>query len=424
MKIFKSLAICLVAACCTLLASAQSGTNAGSPYSQFGYGLLNDNATSAQRQMGSVGYAMNSGRQINVKNPASYAFIDSLTFLFDMGVDFTIRNSSQTATGDDDAAKEHKLGGGLDYVTLQFPIAKRFGMSLGILPYSSVGYSFGSKIANGVNAREGSGGLNQLYLGFAGKIINNLSIGFNFSYLFGNVINDVYVTPSSSSQSLFEQLTQVRDYHIELGAQYNLNINPNHSLTFGVVYSPSKALLGTSVVTAYDMNADKEPEEKGRKNLKGNASLPATYGAGVNYMFQNRLMVEADFTYQPWKKAKLVNHGDLGFEPNKFDNRYCINLGAQFTPNAQRGNYLQRISYRIGTLYNRDYVMVGNNHVKEYGITCGLGFPALNSKTVINLGFDFRHRQGTPQALIKENYFNIRLGINFNELWFFQNKLN
>lgn len=422
MKIIKSLAICLLASIFALTASAQSGTNAGSPYSQFGYGLLNDNATSAQRQMGSVGYAMNSGRQINVKNPASYAFIDSLTFLFDMGVDFTIRNSNQNATENDEAAKEHKLGGGLDYVTLQFPIAKRFGMSLGLLPYSSVGYSFGSKIANGVNAREGSGGLNQLYLGFAGKIINNLSVGFNFSYLFGNVINDIYATPSASSQSLFEQLTQVRDYHLEFGAQYNLNINPVHSLTLGVVYSPSKSLLGNAVVTAYDMNADTEPIEKQRVKLKGNASLPATYGVGVNYKFQNRLMVEADFTYQPWKKAKLVNLD--GFEPNKFDNRYNINLGAQFTPNAQRGNYIQRISYRLGALYNRDYVMIGNNHVKEYGITCGLGLPALNAKTIINLGFDFRHRQGTPNALIKENYFNIRLGINFNELWFFQNKLN
>ena len=37
--------------------------------------------------MGGIGYAMSSGRQINVMwNPASYACIDSLTFLFDMGV--------------------------------------------------------------------------------------------------------------------------------------------------------------------------------------------------------------------------------------------------------------------------------------------------------------------------------------------------
>ena len=46
-----------------IMASAQNQT---SPYSMYGYGIVGDHATSMQRQMGSVGYAMNSGRQINV----------------------------------------------------------------------------------------------------------------------------------------------------------------------------------------------------------------------------------------------------------------------------------------------------------------------------------------------------------------------
>ena len=44
-------------------------------------------------------------------------------------------------------------------------------------------------------------------------------------------------------------------------------------------------------------------------------------------------------------------------------------------------------------------------------------------KTIVNLGFEFRHRQGYPQALIKENYFNLTLGINFNEMWFRKSKI-
>ena len=72
-------------------AAAQNSTM--TPYSRYGYGQLSDNASSMQRSMGGVGYAMNSGRQINVMNPASYAMMDSLTFLFDMGVDFTILQS-------------------------------------------------------------------------------------------------------------------------------------------------------------------------------------------------------------------------------------------------------------------------------------------------------------------------------------------
>ena len=80
--------------------------------------------------MGGVGYAMNSGRQINVMNPASYASIDSLTFLFDMGI-------SATALWSQEGDKRGKdFGGGLDYITMQFPIMKNMGASIGLLPFS------------------------------------------------------------------------------------------------------------------------------------------------------------------------------------------------------------------------------------------------------------------------------------------------
>ena len=69
-----------------LAAWAQNGTT--SPYSRFGYGILGDNAIGAQRAMGGVGYALHNNRQINVMNPASYASMDSLTFLFDIGLTY------------------------------------------------------------------------------------------------------------------------------------------------------------------------------------------------------------------------------------------------------------------------------------------------------------------------------------------------
>jgi len=92
------------------------------PYSSYGYGILGDHATSAQRAMGGVGYAMNSGRQINVMNPASYAAIDTLTFLFDMGIDLTAMWQNETLS-DGKRLSERNFGGGLDYVTMQFPAA-------------------------------------------------------------------------------------------------------------------------------------------------------------------------------------------------------------------------------------------------------------------------------------------------------------
>lgn len=408
-----------LAAVFAIASNLQADAQINSPYSKFGYGLLDNNATSAQMQMGGVGYAMNSGRQINVMNPASYAAADTLTFLFDMGVDFTtLKQSETTSTG---TAKDTRYGGGLNYITMQVPIGRRMGASLGLLPYSSVGYAFGSEIRNGLNQRQGNGGINQLYLGFAGRIFKGFSVGFNASYLFGNVINDVTITTEGGSESLFEQVMQVRDFRLQFGAQYNLDLNRDNRITAGITYSPGKALLGKAWVTKYDINADEAPDTVAQARLRHNASLAETWGAGISYQWQKRLMVEADFTYQPWSKVKTLQLPN--FQGTKFADRYQVSLGAQFTP-AQRGGYFKRTTYRLGGFYNRDYMMVGNSNVREYGFGFGFGLPALSSKTVINLGVEFRHRAATDKNLLKENYINLRLGINFNELWFFQNKIN
>lgn len=411
-KILRLLSAALLLAS-TLGALAQSNR---SPYSRFGYGLLNDNATSTQRAMGGVGYAMNSGRQINMMNPASYAMTDTLTFLFDMGADLSFINQK------DGDAKFNDKGGGLDYISMQFPIGKRFGMSLGLLPFSSVGYSFGTKIENGSSAHEGKGGINQFNLGFSGRIVKGLSVGFNASYLFGTIYNDSYasVNSSTTTQSLFEQVMEVRDYHLQFGVQYSQVFEKRHKATLGFVYTPKKTLLGNTWVQKYDLNADAVPDTVGYTSLKNNYGLPETYGAGLSYEYEGRIFGEVDFTYQPWSKAKYTSLE--GFDDTKLCDRYRVGVGFSIMP-APRKNYLGRITYRLGAYYNRDYIMVGKNNVRDFGVTLGFGFPLPSTKSVVNLGLEYVNRQATPVALVKENYFNITLGVNFNEVWFFQNKI-
>lgn len=384
-----------------------------SPYSRFGYGILGNNATAAQRQMGGVGYAMSGGRQINVMNPASYAGIDSLTFLFDMGADFTVLKSNENGQ------RNSQLGGGLDYITMQFPLSKIMGMSIGILPYSSVGYSFGSDIENGSDTRMGYGGLNQLYVGAAIAPFKGFSAGVNLGYLFGSTVNDVYVT-ATQSQSLFEQVFEVRDWNIQAGLQYRFNVDADNSVGLGVSYTPGKTLLGHAWVVKYDVSANESPDTVAFTKLKNNYSTPDTWGAGISWRWRGKLDVEADYTYQPWSKAKFK--ADDNFIATRFADRWQVGVGAQFVPN-DRGGFLKRVAYRIGAFYNNDYMKVGSNNVRDYGLSCGFGIPTISEKTQINLGFEWRHRQAHPQPLLKENYFNITLGVNFNELWFYKNKL-
>lgn len=404
-----------------LTAQGVVGQMTTSPYSKFGYGLLRDNATSAQRQMGGVGYAMRSGRQVNVMNPAAYSATDSLTFLFDMGLDFSAYNRK------DDTGKENDFGGGLDYITMQFPVSKTVGVSAGVLPYSSVGYSFGSKIDNGNASHKGNGGMNQLYIGAGFRPFKGFSIGANVGYLFGNIFNDVYAnqTNAATSSTLFEQVMEVKDYHLQFGAQYTYMLSRKNSLTLGLTFSPGKSLLGKTYVLKYDTSKDNVADTiaPGVVSLHNRFSLPDTWGAGIAYEWNNQLQVEADFTYQNWTKVKYDQLEE--FSRSKFDNRWRVGVGASYLPEARllSGSYFRRTIYRVGGFYNRDYITVGNNEkVFDYGVSCGVGLPSMG-KTIINIGFEYHNRRSTDASLLNEHYFNVTLGVNFNDLWFRKSKL-
>ena len=416
MKISRMIPLLVCAAVAILPAvTASAQSNQVSPYSRYGYGLLSEQANTAQRAMGGVGYAMRSGRQINFMNPASYAAIDSLTFLFDMGLD--LRHLSTSDNGE----KGSVTTGGLDYITLQVPITKWLGASAGLIPFSEVGYSFGNAIDNGTNVHSGSGGINQLYVGFGARPFKGLTLGFNVSYMFGNITNDTYIYGTSTS--LFERVTEVRDYSLRFGIQYGLTFRNDHTVTIGAVFSPEKWLRGSAYGEVYDVTNDAAPVRLDEKKLLHNAKVPATYGIGVNYSWQNRLMAEIDFTYQPWKNIPFANLQGFNDATGRFDNRWKANIGLQFQ-NRQRGTWIQRVSYRLGAFCSNDYVRVGDNSVREAGVSLGFGLPAPSSKSVANLSFEYRNRHASPVTLVKENYFVVTLGINFNELWFYRNKIN
>ncbi len=393
------------------LAMAQIVTT---PYSKMGYGMLNDNVSSIQRSMGGVGYAMKGGRIINVMNPASYADVDSLTFLWDFGIDLTNLWSKENNNNG------YSFGGGLDYLTGHFKVAKNLGASFGLLPYSSVGYAYGTTLDNGSDSHSGNGGFNQLYVGMGYRPIKNLSVGFNFAYLFGTTANTTLIT--SSSSSYFTRYMKIRDWNAQIGLQYSLPIASGRDLlTLGATYQPKKSYHGDAWGTSFD-SQDNKVDTIGFTSMSGNYEQPASIGVGLSYNVNRKLTVEADYTYQKWSKAKYLSINGFESQSLQFDDRWKIAAGMQFTPN-RRGSYVGAMSFRAGVFYNHDYLNYGGNNVRDYGASVGVGLPAPNGKTTVNLGLEWRHRETSPTKLITENYLNITLGVNFNELWFWKNRI-
>lgn len=384
------------------------------PYSKMGYGLLSDNVSSIQRSMGGVGYAMRGGRIVNVMNPASYAHVDSLTFLWDVGIDLTNLWSKENEN------KGYNFGGGLDYLTGHFKVAKGLGAAFGLLPYSSVGYSYGGTIDGGSEARSGNGGFNQLFVGVGYEPLKNLSVGLNFAYLFGTTTNTTMIT--STSSSYFTRSMKIRDWNAQVGVQYSLPLaNGRDMVTVGATFQPKKSFHGDTWGTSYDTQ-DSKVDTVGMTSMSGNYEQPASIGVGLSYNVNRKLTIEADYTFQKWSTAKYQPIS--GFEPQamRFDDRWKIAAGLQYTPN-KRGSYVGAMSFRAGAFYNHDYLNYSGNNIRDYGASIGVGLPAPNGKTTVNLGLEWRHRESSPTQLISENYLNITLGVNFNELWFWKSRI-
>lgn len=409
---YKTLFICLSIAG---IAFAQNGTT--SPYSQFGYGILGDNAIGAQRAMGGVGYALHNNRQINVMNPASYTSMDSLTFLFDIGLTY---QNTITREGD---LRESRQSGSIDYIVMQFPLGRYMAGSVGLLPFTNVGYSFASSIDNGTDSREGDGNISQAYVGVSGEPFKGFSIGANVSYLFGNLTNSSSVIPENGSSGIFQTNMKVQDFHLLFGAQYAIEWGKKHTLTLGAVYSPGKDVLGRAYSSTYDVSSSTTIEAD-TLNMKNNYSLASTYGGGISYNYDKRLTIAADVTYQNWADAKFTNLNIGQTQPSTgvFNNRLKVALGAEFRPKTIGSNYFEHISYRAGLFYNRSYLKINGNDMNEIGASCGFGFPLATNKSVVNVSFEYINRQCSPVKLITENHFRISVSLTFNEMWFWQRR--
>ncbi len=153
-------------------------------------------------------------------------------------------------------AKRKQPKRSLDYIVMQFPLGRYMAGSVGLLPYSNVGYSFINSIDNGSDSRSGDGNISQAYVGVSGRPFKGFSIGANISYLFGNLTNTNTVVPESGSSGIFETMLKVHDYHLSFGAQYAIEWNKKHTITLGAVYSPGKTLLGRAYTSTYDVSSN------------------------------------------------------------------------------------------------------------------------------------------------------------------------
>ena len=419
---FKHTLCALLLTMVTGMAIAQNNTN--SPYTRYGYGDLSDQSFGNSKAMGGIAFGLRDGAQINPLNPASYTAIDSLTFLFEGGV--SLQNMNISGSG----VKLNAKNSSFDYLAMQFRLHPRIAMSIGLLPFSNVGYSVSdSKVDNGVSQTRsftGDGGLHQLYGGIGVKVLKNLSLGVNASYFWGDITRTrtIIYPATSESYSYIQQMgVSISDYKLDFGTQYTLDFNKKHSMTIGAVFSPKHKLNNDYTVTT-------QVSTTNSNNLDATLELPNTFGVGFTYNYDKRLTVGADYSLQQWSKT---NFGVVTSDENVRQDfnetfTYCdrtkISVGAEYIPNLIGRSYFAHIKYRLGAYYTTPYYKIdGKKASREYGVTAGFGLPVPRSRSILSISGQFVRVKGLETNMVNENIFRVSIGLTFNERWFFKRRV-
>ena len=414
---------CFLVLCATVM-FAQSGSN--SPYTRYGYGQLSDQSFGNSKAMGGLSYGLRDGFQINASNPASYSAVDSLTFLFDAGM------SLQNANFKEGAVQTNAKNSTVDYIAMQFRLFEGMGFSAGFLPYSIVGYNMFQTyelgtdgLGNSIQVLDtytGTGGLQQVYAGVGYKVFKNLSLGVNFSYLFGEISHSIATSFNNSNafSSVRTDKITVSDYKLDFGMQFSQKLGEKHVVNLGAVYSLGHDLnsTGYKYLETYSMS-NSSLQSQSVDTLKNAFSLPHTFGVGFTYVYDKRLTVGLDYTQQKWADINFFN------KQGAFTDRSKLSFGAEFVPKRNSKNYFNKIRYRLGAYYSDPYAKVNENEgAREYGASFGFGFPIFRSNSILNISGQYINVKPKVAGMLEENYLRVNIGLTFNERWFMKWKVD
>ncbi len=468
------LALCPIVFAC-FFAHSQSATTS-SPYSRFALGRPENTGFSGIMALGGSYTAFQNDSLapffINQGNAASYAFNKFTTYEFGLRYGFFEFTDSQQGL-------VKKQNGGFNYISLAFPIKRNAGAAFGIMPYSNVGYEVTTyqdvdSIGRVKNNYQGTGGINQVFGGFAirpfesgyrnfvksktcdtlrkqGKYnevrrkkfilnsLSSLSLGTNVSFMYGTLNYATRKYFPGTFGSVFHTKdyteTQMHDLYFQGGAQMSFEID---SLKKRNLKKNIKITLGYSISLPRNMSVDATHLSSSfslgaygnelafdtfsyQPNYKGKVFLPLMHSVGINIKKGESLTVLLDVGLQQWSKFSF-----LGDNQNLRD-QYRFSAGLQYLHSRNAigaGAFFKRTIYRIGGRYNTGYLFLKGNQIGEYAVSGGLGLPVGRYKlfTVVNLSAEYGVAGTLKNNLVQEKFTRFIIGLTFNDRWFQKNK--
>lgn len=426
--------LCLVfIALFALNSYAQEGTT--SPYSFYGIGSLKFKGTVENVSMGGLSIYTDS-IHVNLRNASSYA--GNLLSNEGQGqiVKFAVGGSSSNTTLKTSTTSDKTNATTFDYLALSVPMG-RLGMGFGLMPYTSVGYRLLSVQEEDVldYKYSGEGGVNKAFLGLGYLVSENLKIGVDASYNFGNIQNNVlnFRYDDEGNPLLYHSKeinrSELSGLNYNFGLSYTPMITEKLQLTSSFTFSPKADLTSTNQrsfatvvvadtgqeVTVNQIEADLEALNLDKTVL----TLPSKTTVGFGLGQPRKWFLGAEYTFL--KTSEFTNEV-FNFDNTTYEDASTISVGGFIVPQFNSFSYWKRVVYRAGLRFENSGLKIENESINEFGMSFGVGLPVGSMFNNVNIGVEVGQRGTINQNLVKENFVNFQLSLSLNDRWFAKRK--
>ena len=409
-----------------------------SPFSRYGLGELNNVQSTHFLGMSNASNSFSDPQNINIANPASYAGFFKYNPIFDVSVAGKSSLYRSNYSNQENSSSASNLG--LNNMLIGLPIQKNWGLVLGIIPYSSMGYNAESNQtldSNAINYKySGDGSINRLLLGNGFNLINKgdsirIALGANVSYLFGtlNQLNSIEFD-NSYYNSRIQNQASISSWLFDGGIQYFQQFrNPLNSNRWFLRAGASYVLQSSAKTVndyfaysyTYNFNIQEIPKDTldFEEDVIGEVTIPSkmifSLSLGRNTQDKNVWDLAFQYTSSNWNTFNdnqlFLNQTNL---PLGSFEQWA--LGYRITPSLDWANTNKSIfaksNYSFGFKRAVSEVVVQNKSLLNYGINFGVSIPMLSSRSLsrLNLGFELGRIGNTAENNIEENYLRFSLG--------------
>ncbi len=207
---------------------------------------------------------------------------------------------------------------------------------------------------------------------------------------------------------------------------YKRALSENLNFYTAATYSPkmditAKKIQNTATILLGANGSELVANENDITFPDSDLSLPAQLTLGVGLGTSNKWFLGAEYTN--------IQAEDFNFvTPNQdvsYQNASQYRLGGFYIPQYNSlTSYFNRIVYRAGIRFEETGLHINNEAINEFGISFGVGLPAGNNFSNLNLGIEYGQRGTTNSGLVNENFLKLSISLSLNDKWFVQRKFD